>query len=36
VSAGRYGTSWLKPSRFATWIKDSLDEIAVDKKYFDG
>lgn len=36
VSAGHYGTAWLKPSRFATWIKDSLEKVAVNKKYFDG
>lgn len=34
VSTRHYGTAWLKPSAFATWIRPHLRAVNVDKAYF--
>jgi superfamily I DNA/RNA helicase len=36
ISVRHYGSGWLTRSRFLDWISRRVDEITVDKAYFDG
>jgi ATP-dependent DNA helicase UvrD/PcrA len=35
ISVRHYGTGWLTKSRFLEWISEHVQEVAVDKGYFD-